>query len=372
MLGMSPNLAGTETFIYNYYKTFDKKKIRVDFIKRTEEKIIFEDKILENGSRIYYIPTKRENFKLYKQTMEKFFSNHASDYDAIWDNTMLLSNIDFLIYAKKYGIKDRIVHSHISSTKNKSIKRVLHEINKRRLPKIANRFFACSNVAADFLYSGKSRQDAYIINNAIDIDKYQFNESARKSLKEQYFIDEDTKIVGTIGRSSEQKNQLFFIDIAKELVKRKEKFKIVIVGNDPLSALDKELQKRIAEESLEDYFLLVGKQLDIPAWLSLFDIFVLPSLFEGLPFVAIEAQANGLPLLLSGGISSETKLMDNVEFLTLSSSIEEWGTIIQSLIGMDRCSKKDIYQRFSERGYILETNCSNIENLLVEPDSSCR
>lgn len=365
MLGMSPNLAGTEAFIYNYYKTFDKEKIQVDFVKRTEEKIVHEDEIIKNGSKVFYIPQKRKDYKAYKESMKNFFEKNAKDYDAIWDNTMLLSNIDFLVYAKKYGIKDIIVHSHISSTSNKGIKRILHEINKRRLSLYANRFFACSEVAADFLYSGKSREKAFVINNAINIEDYQYNENKKNSLINDYNLI-GKKIVGTIGRSSAQKNHIFLVDIAKSLVDKSEDFVIVIVGNDSSSQLHKELEEKIKENNLEKYFLSVGSQKDIKAWLSLFDVFILPSLFEGLPFVAVEAQANGVPTILSTGISKETKITENVKYIDLNSDINEWSTSIVDSLEKERTDINEVQSKFAERGYILEVNCKKIEKLLLE------
>lgn len=367
MLGMSPNLAGTETFIYNYYKTFDKEKIQVDFIKRTKDKVVHEDEILENGSKVFYIPQKRTDFKEYRKVMKDFFEKNAKEYDAIWDNTMLLSNIDFLIYAKKYGIKDIIVHSHIASTSNKGIKRVLHEINKKRLSLYANKFFACSEVAADFLFNGKSREKTYVIHNAINIEDYKYSEEKKKNLIQEFGL-AGKKIIGTIGRSSAQKNHIFFVDIAKELLKKEKNFLIIIVGNSNNSPLHIELENTIRENNLEKYFLFVGSQKDIESWLSLFDVFVLPSLFEGLPFVAVEAQANGVPTILSTGISYETMITDNVKYIDLNTDIGEWSTAILDSLEKERTDNSEIKRKFGERGYILETNCRNIENVLLKKE----
>ena len=177
--GMSPNLAGTETFIMTNYRNLDPSEFKIDFLVNTKEKIIFEDEILSNGSKIYRLPRKGKNVRKYFKELGKLFNSIKGEYDIFWLNEMTVVNLDYLIYAKKYGIPKRIIHSHSSNWGGNILRRFFHEINKRRLTSVATTYFACSEVAADYMFEPKIRSKAVVINNAIEVERFLFNETKR-------------------------------------------------------------------------------------------------------------------------------------------------------------------------------------------------
>lgn len=364
MTGMSPNLAGIETFVLNIFRNIDKNKFQIDFIKRTQDKVVFEDELVAAGAKIIYIPRKYGNLKEYNEAMSNLFENNR--YDAIWDNTMRIPNIDFLLYAKKYGIKERIVHSHTSLWVGYSVKKLFHYINRHRINGVATKFFACSNVAAEFMFVGKGRKNAVIINNAIEFSKYQYSEEKRQELRKKYNL-QDEYVIGHVGRIDPVKNHKFLVRLLQNLQASEKNFKLVVVGDVAKGSepYEQEVKKFITDLDIEDKVIFAGKQMDMSAWLSLMDIYIMPSLFEGLPFSALEAQVNGLPLILSTGITKETDITGNVKFLSLNEDISLWCESVHNMVDKGR-NHVGIYDKFSEKGYILEENIKLIEKMLLE------
>lgn len=369
MTGMSPNLAGLETFALNVFRNIDKNKFQIDFIKRTKDKIIFEDELIEAGVNIIYIPRKYSNLKNYEEAMKRLFEDNP--YDAIWDNSMRIPNIDFLSYAKKYGIKERVIHSHTSRWEGWSLKKIFHYINKYRLNTIATKFIACSNLAADFMFTGKGRKNAILLNNAIDFEKYVYSADNRKRLRQEYNLDK-TVVIGHVGRINPIKNQKFLLDILLKLQMYNDQYKLVLVGDVAEGSEEyyDELKKFISTFNLQDKVVFAGRQEDISSWLSVMDVFVMPSLYEGLPFAAVEAQANGLPLIVGTGISREVDLTGNVQFLSLDKDVSLWIEQIISSVENGRTSSESLYTNFSEKGYILKENIRLIEDVLLPSQRS--
>ena len=229
MTGMSPVLAGTETFIMNYYRHLDSSIFQVDFIKRTKEPIVFEDEIISKGSKVYYLPRKGKNPLKYMRELRDFFATEGKKYDAIWYNAMAIPNLDLLEYAKKYGIKTRIIHSHSSMFKGNTIRQILHNVNRSKLPKTATHFFACSGIAADYMFPDEIRSSAKIIQNAIDVENFSFSEKDRLDLRTELGWN-DCKVIGNVGRLDIQKNQPFLIDVFNEACKKNPNLRLVIIG----------------------------------------------------------------------------------------------------------------------------------------------
>lgn len=365
MTGMSPVLAGTETFIMNYYRHLDKSKFQVDFIKRTTETVVFEDEIKSNGSKIFYLPRKGKNPIAYKKAVREFFEEFGNDYDAIWYNAMGIPNIDLLQYAKKYGIRTRILHSHSSMWKGSAIKYILHRWNQTRLKTKVNKYFACSGVAADYMFLGNLRPQVQIIQNAIEMEKFSFSESKRTDLRMELGWN-DCKVIGNVGRLDVQKNQPFLIDIFYEAYKKDNTLRLVIIGKRAgTNSTEDLIKEKIQEYNLQDKVLLAGSQFDMQKWLSAMDLFILPSIFEGLPLSAVEAQANGLPVLVSDAITKELKILNQVQYLSLNDDKKVWRDSILEMIHLSRTSQVEIEQKFTEKGFDIVTQAKDIEKLFL-------
>lgn len=364
--GMSPNLAGTETFIMTYYRNLDSSKFKIDFLVNTEEKIIFEDEILSNGSKIYRLPRKGKNIVKYYEELDYLFKSIGGEYDTFWLNEMSLVNLDYLIYAKKYGIPKRIVHSHTANWGGDIIRRIIHEINKYRLGNAATDFFACSETAADFMFIPKIRSKAVVINNAIEMDRFIFDEKKRNQIREMLGWQEN-KIIGNIGRLAYQKNQEFLIDIFNEAYKSNNNLRLVILGTKASNDLTEvKVRDKIKQFGLSDVVNLVGSQEDIQGWLSALDGYVMTSRYEGLPLSAVEAQANGLPIILADSITRETKINPNVDFLSLSDSLVLWGEKINHCSMENRLERNVVSANFNQKGFNIKSQIKNIEKILDE------
>ena len=369
MTGMSPVLAGTETFIMNYYRHLDSSIFQVDFIKRTKEPIVFEDEIISKGSKVYYLPRKGKNPLKYMRELREFFAIEGKNYDAIWYNAMAIPNLDLLKYAKKYGIKTRIIHSHSSMFKGNKVRQILHNLNRSKLPKTATHFFACSGIAADYMLPDEIRLSAQIIQNAIDVENFSFSEKDRLDLRTELGWN-DCKVIGNVGRLDIQKNQPFLIDVFNEACKKNPNLRLVIIGKvaGANSTVDL-IKEKIKSYGIEDKVLLAGSQNDMKKWLSSLDLFVLPSIFEGLPLSAVEAQANGLPVLVSDAVTKELKILDSIRYLSLNDSIDVWAKNILELVEIPRSSELEIKEMFKLKGFEIETQALTLQNILLgEPN----
>ncbi len=210
IFGLTENPGGIESFIMSYYRNIDKNDIHFDFLCNTHNDVAFEDELEVNGSIVYHIEMRSKNRKKYKKELKCFFEKYAEKYNAIWINVCSLANIDYLIYAKKYNIPCRIIHSHNSMNMDSKLRGILHTINKQIVGKYATNFWACSHDAAKWFYKKSLIEKSKIIPNAIDINAMRFSDEKRRMVREQYDWDNQTKVIGNIGRLHFQKTNYFY------------------------------------------------------------------------------------------------------------------------------------------------------------------
>lgn len=363
VFGMTENPGGVESFLLNYYRHIDRKKIQFDFLNNSYERVAYEDKLIAMGGKTYYITARSQNPSKYKEELENFFANNAQKYNAIWVNVCSLANIDYLKMAKKYNIKRRIIHSHNSQNMDSKLRAILHYVNKRLLSKYATDFWACSEEAARWFYNGKLLKQAIIVHNAIDISAMEFKRDERDE-KRTILGWNDKYIIGNIGRLHFQKNQMFAIDIFKELIKKEPNARLVFIGQ---GEDEEKLKSRVRSEGLDEYIRFAGLQYDISAWLSAMDLFLFPSAFEGLPIAPLEAQSNGVMILAStNAIPKEAVLNGNVRLEQLESSAASW---CEDILDMKKNSyregKSQIKENFVTNGYDIETEVKKIEQLFL-------
>ena len=369
VIGMTSNYAGTEGVIYNYYKNIDKSVIHFDFLTHSFSKLAYEDNMIANGSKIYRITQKKKNYFKYKKEMKKFFKNYAEEYDAIWLNTNHLYNIDYLIYGKKYCIKHRILHSHNSNDgKHRNIIWALYAILRTRINKIiqlnyATDYWACSDVAAKFMFSrNRFRSGEYLlIHNGIEVLNYRFNLEDRERIRAQYKIKEERVIVH-VGRFSKEKNHERLLMIFSAYYKQNKNARLFLVGEGELK---KEVMQRADHLPIKDSVLFLGHRNDIASIMSASDVFILPSIYEGLPIVGIEAQTNGLPCVFSDSISKEVDITKNNAFVDLKASDEEWVTAIESVT---RADPDNSIAAILEEGYDIRDVSQKVEGKYLQSE----
>ena len=360
VFGMTDNPGGVESVIMSYYRHINRNMYQFDFLCNTEV-VAHEKDIRELGGKIYRICARSKNKSQYKKDMNAFFAQYSKEYCAIWVNVCSLANIDYLKYAKKYGIPRRIIHSHNSQNMDTMLRGLLHSINKSNIQKYATDFWACSEDAARWFYKDDLARKAVIIHNAIEVQKMLFDQSKRDYLRKKYNLD-DSIVIGNVGRLHFQKNQEFIIDVFNELQKDNDDYKLVLVGQ---GEDEKKLKEKVRCLNLEKKVIFTGVQEDIQAWLSSFDFFLFPSRFEGLSIAALEAQASGLPVLCSADVNPfELKVNSNFNFYSLSHDKVQWANKVKKYINLDWISNEIVLENFKKCGYDIFTEVKRFERII--------
>ncbi len=348
---------GAETLIMNIYRNIDRDKVQFDFLLHDRNKTAYEDEILSLGGRIYHIPRYLGYNKFsYEKELGNFLKEHP-EYMIIHDHLMNSAKETFRI-AKKFG-RITVAHSHIAG-EGSTPSDALRFFFRCGLWKVSDYRFACSKEAGEWLYRGKA--DFKVLNNGIDTEKFKFNENERRKTRMELGIDENTILVSNIGRMVRQKNQARILDIFALFHKRNPNSKLMIVGKGPLR---ESLIKKAEELSLEKCIILPGEREDIPSLLSSSDIFLFPSLFEGLGIALVEAEASGLVSVLSSHLPKEVDLipplMHRVSLKDDDSKwVEEMEKALSEKIERDRC-----YTTIKDKGYDIKSTAEKMENFYL-------
>lgn len=314
ILQIVPNMqaGGLENFIMNIYRDIDREKIQFDFLVHYMEKKDYDNEIEKMGGKIYRFSLRNNNNILkYVIQLNKFYKNHK-EYKVIHCHMSSIGFINFLI-AKKNKINVRIAHSHNSKT-DKTIKGRLKKIMMLPYKYISTINFACSSEAGKFLFGNKTFE---IVPNAIDVMKYKFNQSKRTEIRKKMGFEENDIVLGHIGRFNIQKNHEFLIKIFQKLYSVDKKYKLLLIGDGELKS---NIENECKQYNILDGVRFAGVVPNPYDYYNAMDLFVLPSLFEGLPVVGVEAQANGLPCIFADNITRELDLND-IKYLPLNEKI---------------------------------------------------
>ena len=340
----SLNCAGIETLLVNILKNIDRDKFKVDFFVVENRKYFYTDEVLKLGSKIYTYPFK----KIYKILIPFFFLKEIfillkNKYDIVHCHFYFSSGI-ILFLAWLCGVKTRIVHSH--NTRGmiapKIFKKIFTTIMQKIIDVFATDKIACSKEAGFALYGKDSKFK--IINNGVDINKFKYNIETRNRKREDLDI-KNNFVIGHIGRFDEQKNHTFLIDIFNEILKEKENAILLLIGEGPL---EEKIKEKIKILKIERKVKFLGVRKDANELYQAMDIFLLPSLFEGLPIVGIEAQTAGLPCFLSSEISKDVNIV-NVQFISLQMDAEYWAKKIINVY--DNFERIDMSEQIIKSGY---------------------
>ena len=361
VFGITDIAGGVESVIMNYYRNMDRMKVQFDFLCNSE-KVAYEEEIKKLGGTIYKVTARSRNRKKYKEEMKTFFKEHANEYNTIWVNVCSLANIDYLKYAKKYGIKYRIIHSHNSQNMDSKLRNILHKINRLMIENYATDFWTCSEDASKWFYNNKIRKNKKIItiNNAIDSKKYSFNEETRKQYRKKLEL-EDKLVIGNIGRLHFQKNQLFLLDIFSEIKNIRNDVVLLIVGEGE----DKQkIEDKIKQLNLSNNVMMLGARNDVEKLLQCMDIFIFPSLFEGLSLALIEAQASGICIYASESAVPERAIItENIKCIGLDKSKEYWAQeIVKTKLNNRQEQMEKILKQIREKGYDIATETEKIKD----------
>ena len=339
--------SGIANFIVNYYRYLAKEDVTFDFLLFYDAPNSFDEEVKKMGSNIYYIPRPTvRTVNKYAREVEKLFEEEGSKWDVVHIHEILVSK-----YVKKSAHKRNIpiiIHSHntkfvvkddskgsFSKNVNYLIKRIRNVFLLSGINKGADRYLACSQAAGNALFNKKivnNPDKFFVVRNAIDYAHYLEKPKPKESIRNTLKLG-DKKIVLNVGRLNAQKNQLFLVDVFKVLCQKTDDYVLVFAGDGELK---QKLLEKSKEYGLEDKVFILGNRSDVNTIMSESDIFVFPSLFEGLGIVAVEAQASGLSCVCSDTVPEDILISDSVVFKSLNDSPESWATCIMSL----ECNKQ--------------------------------
>lgn len=350
---------GVESVIMNYYRNIDRTKIQFDFICDEDSTNIPYEEIENLGGKVILCPPYQKVLNYQKCLVNLFKENK---YKIVHSNINTLSVFP-LRAAKKAGVPVRIAHSHSTSNKRELKKNIIKNVLRPFSKKYATDYFACSELAGRYLFGDKIFDEGKvtIINNAIDVDKFTFNEKIRKQKREELGINEDTLVVGHIGRFVKQKNHDFLIDIFNEVHKQRENSVLLLIGQGPLLP---EIKEKVEQLNLNESVKILGQRNDVNELYNSLDVFLLPSLYEGLPVVGVEAQANGLLCEFSSAMTKETKVIDSTRFIDLDKPASYWANML--LKDSLNFKRKNTSEEMTNNGFNISKEAEKLEEKYFE------
>lgn len=318
ILGIVAN-GGVEAVIMNYYRNIDKTKIQFDFVVHSDADENYINEVLAMRAKVYKVtPYNKNIFKFMYKIYHIIKFNH---YQIIHSNMNALSGFA-LLPAYLAGAKVRILHNHTTDSKEEKLRSLIKRMLRPFAKLFANQYWACSKLAAKWMYGKNAviNGKVTIINNAIDLEKFKFNKEKRERLRKKLGL-ENCFAIGHVGRFVKTKNHEFLIDVFNEVLKQRNNAKLLLIGDGNLKSL---IEAKVKNLGIEKAVIFLGVRNDVADLYNAMDVFVLPSLYEGLPVVGVEAQTNGLPFICSDRVTNEILLTDNIRLLSLQQYKTEW------------------------------------------------
>lgn len=340
---------GLETMIMNYYRAIDRQHIQFDFLVHRSTEAAYDHEILSLGGTIYHLPPLNPFNPSYLHALDNFFAKHPQ-YRLVHCHLDCMSAIP-LKYAKKHGIPVRIAHAH-SSSQDRDWKYLLKSYYKTRIGKYATDLFACSLAAGKWTFG---KDNFKVLPNAIDAKAYAFDLQKRTQLRLQLGL-QDRFVIGHVGRFCPVKNHQFLLKVFAEIAKSDTESILLLVGDGSLRPA---IEKHAKDLALQERVRFLGIRPDVSDLLQVMDVFLFPSLFEGLPVSLIEAQAAGLPCLISDRVPIESKKTDGVCQLSLDTDITEWAN---TLLNIARIPRKNTLEQIQLSGFDIKQNAGWLAN----------
>lgn len=338
---------GVPSCVMNFYRNLNKEKVQFDFFTYDQSK--YDEEIKNMGGKVFFMPKVFNFFKCVNFLKKQFKDNK---YDIVHVHMTSLSFVG-LFAAKLAGIKTRICHAHSTCHKSEKVwivKNTLKHFNKI----FATHLAGCSRLSCNWLYGKRRGEKAYLLHNAIDFEKFQYDEKIASEMKIENDL-QNKKIIGNIGRFEHQKNLPFLIDVFSKIADLDKNIDLVLVGD---GSKKDEIIQQIKELNLSERVHIKSEIFNVEKYYNMFDVFALPSFFEGLPLVAVEAQACGLQCLLSDQISKEINMTNLCNFANLD--VDVWVENLMKLLAL----KKDTKERnkLESLGYQITTESKNLES----------
>lgn len=344
---------GVESVVMNYYRNINKDKIQFDFIVDEDSTHIPREEIESMGGRIILVPP-YQKITSYVKVLKDLFKEQ--EYRIVHSHLNALS-IFPLYAAQKSNVPIRIAHSHSTSNKKEWKKNVLKNILKPFAKINATHYFCCSELAGRWLFGSNTynKGEVTLINNAIDTKSFIYDENIRKKIRNELKINDNNLVIGHIGRFVEQKNHDFLVDIFNEIHKYNNDSVLILVGEGPLQ---EKIKEKVNHLNLKESVKFLGVRNDVNELYQAMDLFIFPSLYEGLGMVLIEAQISGLPCLVSSEVPKDAKITNVLEFLNLNDNIDTW---VNKAIDLSRIKRKQYLDKVNKAGYNIEIESKKLE-----------
>lgn len=342
---------GLTTVMMNYYRSMNKSDLKIDFASTNKADRVLVEELQENHSTYYCLGNRKRNLLKYIRNLQKLIKKN--NYDVVHINgnsaTMLLE----LSIAKKCGVKIRIAHGHTTKTSHP----VLHKVLEKFFHQSYTQAIAVSPRTGDWLF-GPSNY--FLLNNAIQIDRYRFRESVRAEYRNKLGID-DKFVVGHVGKMYAPKNHTYLLKVFAALKKQMKNTALLLVGN---GHLEEDLIKECKELGIQNEVIFCGMKTDPEHYMQAMDFFVFPSLWEGMPLAMIEAQAAGLPCIVSSNVTKAVKCTDRVFFKDLKDGPESWAAMIaeKSMCVYDRTA---VIKELRSNGFDIERESEKLRLLYL-------
>ncbi len=342
---------GIESVLLNYFSRFNLKDYSLAVVVQSKADENCIAKFEKLGFKIYNVGSKKNLIKYVKNVIKVIKCEKPN----IIHSHMNYSNFFPLMIAKLMKVPNRISHSHVASKKLSLKEKILRYLNRL----VATDYMACGIEAAQTLFGMKNYENnkVYILNNAIDYDEYKFNLMARKKIRKELNILDDEILIGHVGRLEPQKNHDFIIDIFDCCYKSNNKYKFLLVGS---GRLKQEIISKIESKNLKDRVIMLEKRNDVKDLLSAMDIFILPSLREGLTLAGLEAQASNLPCLFSDTITKEGDINHNIKYLSITNGPLIWQEQINNITIKNR--NKNNKDNFKKHGFDINEEAYKLDN----------
>lgn len=352
--------AGIETMIMNYYRHIDKTKVQFDFLCNKSKSGAYNEEIQRLGGRIFISPGLNpiEWFK-YEKMLTKLL-NENPEIKIVHSHNGAFS-LQAQYVAKKNGVVNRIVHVHGTKI-DFNLKLPLKLIYKKFLKFTSNYYWGCGTEAVRYYFGNKmiDNKNYRIIRNAIEVDKFLYNEDLRSKLRKQYNLD-GKLVIGNVARFMKQKNHVFTLNLFKVILEKNPNAVLMLLGDGELQGEMKELSRKLG---IENSVMFMGNVNNVNEMYQAMDVFLLPSLFEGLPVVGIEAQASGLKCVMSDTITNEVVITKNIKFLNLKKdSLNKWANETLCDINYER---KDMRQEVVQAGYSIEEEAKKLQEIYLQ------
>ena len=366
---MTPD--GIPNYIMNYYRAMNHEIVQFDFMKFMNGGDFFDDEIKSLGGRVYEIDRNLpQGSKGYIKRLRLFYDFlKKNKYDVVHFHDCNGAKSLAVLVAKMARVPVRIAHSHSTDIEDRSFfSKLMHNCLKQVYPICATDYFACSQEGAYWLFPKRivNSHKVTILHNAINAKEFTYNESIREETRKELGIKDGQYLIGHVGRFDRQKNHEFIIDIFEKIVKKDNNAILLLVG---IGKLEEEIKNRAKSLGIYEKIIFYGATKEVNKMMQAMDIFILPSLFEGLGIVNIEAQAAGLHCIVSDTVPEFAKINELLEFVSLKESAEKWAEKILKYKGVE--CRRDTYREIVESGYDIAEDAKILMEFYLKRESEC-